>query len=188
MSRTPPPPMSPPRDAGAFDGVIPAATLRALAGELTRLHEVLKNLATLAGRKLAAVRLANSATLQACAAEEGVLLKQVFDVERGRDAVLARLAQQVHWEAPRPPTLMELAARLPEPLASSLRARSEALRTVAKELQRKNAIFAEVARNLQSHFDGIFAELAGAHDAATGYSPRGTREVTRDRKWVDAVG
>jgi hypothetical protein len=87
-----------------------------------------------------------------------------------------------------PLRLKDIAARLPEPLASSLRARSTVLQTSAAELQRKNRLAGRVAQNLQSHIRGIFADVAAAAQESLVYGPQGQHETGRPRCWVDAVG
>jgi hypothetical protein len=78
--------------------------------------------------------------------------------------------------------------RLPEPLASSLRARNAALQAVAGELQRKNRLNAKVAQNLQMHICGIFAEVASGAQPAPVYGPSGRQNAAGSQKWLDAVG
>lgn len=162
--------------------------LGALVQHLTTLHAALRQLAELAGEKLAALRGADAEALQLCAARELVLLKEVLGAQQERNALLARLAQSLRCPQPQATRLTEIADRLPEPLASSLRARSAALREVATELQRKNQLAATVARNLQAHIRGIFAEVAGAAQESLVYGCKGAHQTSSTRCWVDAVG
>lgn len=160
-------------------------TARELGQHLADLHALLKQLAELAGAKLAAMRQADTNALNACAAHEEELLREVFRTEQARNAVLARLAQSLHCPEVR---LTEIADRLPEPLASSLRARSLALKETASELQRRNKLAASVAQNLQAHIRGIFADVASATQESLVYGPQGQHEMSSPRRWVDAVG
>jgi hypothetical protein len=162
--------------------------IRELLTHLASLHVALSTLAGLAGEKLGALRRADAPALQDCARREGELLNAVFRAEQQRKAVLARVAQSLHLPAEPRSTLTEIAARLGEPLASAVRARSTALQDAAAELQRKNGLVARVAQSLQSHVRGIFAEVAGAAHEPAGYGPRGQHETGTPRCWVDAVG
>jgi hypothetical protein len=149
-----------------------------LGQHLAELHAALKQLADLADRKLAAMRIADTEALQDCAVREGDLLREMFRGEQRRNAVLASLAQGLHLAEPQRARLMEIADRLPEPLASSIRARGVALRDLAARLQRKNRLAAGVARNLQSHIRGIFAAMAGAAQESQVYGPQGRQGGT----------
>ena len=160
-------------------------TARELGQHLAALHATLKQLTELANTKLAAMRQADTNALNACAAREEELLREVFRMEQARNAVLARLAQSLHCPNVR---LTEIAARLPEPLASSLRARSLALKEIAGELQRRNKLAAIVAQNLQGHIRGVFADVASATQESLVYGPQGQHEMSSPRRWVDAVG
>ncbi len=155
---------------------------------LAELHESLKQLLELAGEKLAAMRRADHEALQQCAQREGQVLQELFRREPQRKAVLARLAHGLRAPHESVPCLSDLTGRLPEPLASSLRARAGALRAVAEELQRKNRLAAAVARNLQSHIRGIFAELAGVAQESQMYGPHGRQQNGAARCWIDALG
>jgi flagellar biosynthesis/type III secretory pathway chaperone len=174
--------------AAAPQAAADAAPLRELHEQLASLHTLMKQLAELAGEKLAAMRRADTATLDRCTAREAELVKTVFGSEAKRKALLARIAQSLHLPQPERAKLGEIAERLPEPSASALRARNAALREIAAELQQKNRLAAKVAQNLQSHIRGVFAELAGAAQETPVYGPRGQHEGRRPRCWVEAVG
>jgi len=182
--------------AGSVDRVIlppsdephAAQAARELPVLLAELHESLKQLLELAGEKLAAMRRADHEALQRCAQRESEVLQELFRREPQRKAVFARLAQGLRASAAEAPSLSDIAARLPEPLASSLRARGGALRAVAEELQRKNRLAAAVARSLQSHIRGIFAELAGVAQESQMYGPHGQQQNGAARCWIDALG
>ena len=175
------------RQAASVPSGLPAfeAEARELGQHLAELHATLKQLAELATEKLAAMRRADTEALNGCAAREEELLRDVFRRQQARNALLARLAQSLHCPEARLP---EIADRLPEPLASSLRARSLALQETVGDLQRRNTLAATVARNLQAHIRGIFAEVASANQETLVYGPRGQHEISRPRCWVDAVG
>ncbi len=178
------PPASPVLQCPAALGV----PLRELVGHLSELQTGMRGLTELTAEKLAALSAADTAALQDVALREDKLLRRVLYSEQERNAVLARLAQALRLPPGNGVRLTELANHLPEPLASSLRAKSLALQAVAKELQRKNKIAADVARNLQSHIRGIFAEVAGAAQESQVYGPQGRHEMSHLRNWVDAVG
>lgn len=165
-----------------------APLLRELGECLTALHAALKSLSELAAEKLAGLRAADTAALERCAKREEEVLREVFRGEQRRKAVLARVAQGLHLAEPARARLTEVAERLPEPLASSLRARNAALRATVGELQRKNQLAARVAQNLQSHIRGVFAEVARAAQESLVYGPQGQHEVGRPRSWVEAIG
>ena len=187
-----PAPSDAPRATGEPPGLAAPAALAQPLAELERhladLHAILKDLAALAGEKLAALRAADTAGLEECAAREGELLRRVHSGEPTRRALLARVAQHLRCRPPGRIGLIEIADRLPEPRASSLRARSVALREIAAELQRKNQLVATVARNLQAHIRGVFAEVAKAAQESVVYGPAGRHEAGNTRSWVDAVG
>ncbi len=164
------------------------APLRELNDLLAKLQTGMTELLELAGQKLAGMRKADAQGLHDCAAREAALLKEVLYGQQQRNAILARLAQALHVQTPRPVTLSDISAALPEPVASALRARSAALQELARDLQRKNKIAASVAQNLQTHIRGVFAEIANVANESLGYSPAGKHEVKRTRCWVDAVG
>ena len=167
---------------------LPARDLHDLGQHLRGLHAALTDLSNLTDEKLAGMKSADTAALHRCAAREADLLRQVFNDEHNRNAVLARLAQALQCGARTPPRLSEIADRLPEPLASSLRARNAALKVVAGELKRKNGLAAKVARNLQNHIRGVFAEVASASQESLGYGPKGQHETSDSLSWVDAIG
>lgn len=158
---------------------------RALGQYLADLLATLKELTALATEKLAAMRQADTEALNRCAAREEELLRELFRRQQARNAELARLAQTLHCPQP---CLSEIITRLPEPLASSLWARSVALKEIAVELQRRNRLAASVAQNLQAHIRGIFADVASATQESLVYGPRGQHELSSPRRWVDAVG
>ncbi len=162
--------------------------LRELLDYLATLHGLLTGLVEQSRRKLDALRRADPVALDACTAAEGDLLRQVFAAAQGRAAVLARLAQALHVADARTLRLSAVAAQVPEPLASEVRARCAAVAAQAGELQRRNRVAAEVARSLQEHLRGVFAELAAASREAGGYGPEGRPAARGTRAWVDAVG
>lgn len=174
--------------AGACFPAALALAARDLAQHLAELHVALKRLGALAADKLAAMRRADTAALQTCAVSEEETLKEVFRRQEGRNAALARVAQSLPLSGTSPPRLKEIIDRLPEPLASSLRARSVALQEAATDLRRKNELAGAVARNLQAHLRGIFADVAAAAQESVVYGPQGQHETGRPRCWVDAVG
>lgn len=179
---TPPVPRIVPPPPGRND---PFADLLAYLADM---HADLKDLADLSGTKLAALRQADTVTLQACAAREEELLKRVLLAERRRDALLARAAQHLHCPELATRGLSALEKHLAEPQTSILRARRAALRDVAADLQRKNQVAAAVARHLQEHIRGIFADVAKVTQESLVYGARGQPETSTARCWVDAVG
>jgi hypothetical protein len=180
------------RDTSSAAGTTHAATLgvalRELGQHLSDLQTALQQLSDLAADKLAALRRADTEALQACAAREEQLLREVFRSEPSRKAALARVAQTLLLADAARAQLNDIVARLPEPQASSWRARSVALRDIAAELQRKNRLAAGVARNLHSHIRGIFADVATAAQESVVYGPQGQHAAGCPRCWVDAVG
>ena len=176
-------------EATAKKIVTPLATaVGELLEQLARLQAALKALSELAAAKLAALRKADAAALADCAAREEALLKSLFGTERARDAAIASVAQSLRLAAAPRPRLRDLASRLPEPLASNLRARAAGLEEVARELQQKNGLAADVARRLHSHIRGVFADVATAAQESVVYGAQGQFEGGRPRCWVDAVG
>lgn len=159
-----------------------------LMAYLDGLYATLKELTALADRKLDGLRSANADALHRCAAEESELLQNLFRSAQGRAALLARLAQALHQPDLRGVPLNQLADRLPEPRASTLRAKNVALQSAATELQRRNRISATVAQQLLGHLRGVFDELAQATQEAVGYGPQGKVETCSMQCWVDAVG
>lgn len=164
----------------------------AQVGELTEalsgLQELLEQLLGLARAKLAAMRAADANALQRCAARECGVLERLFDRERRRDAVLARLAQSLQWNGGPRLRLPEIADALPEPHCSRLRARTAGLRRTAEELRRKNRVAAEVARHLHEHVRAVFEHIARVNQESVVYGPSGKHEQRTNRTWVDAVG
>lgn len=151
----------------------------------------------LAERKLVALRRADAAELNQCAREEASLVEEAQRTGCARKTVIARLAQRLRAPRLRNGSLAEIAARLPEPFSSSLKARSVPLRELAVALEEKNQLIARVARNLHQHIRAVFDALAQPEDEAAAYGPTGERPVAnrsqsganRPRKtWVDAVG
>ena len=156
--------------------------------QLAGLHTLMKQLAELAGEKLAAMRRADTAALDRCTAREAELVKTVFGSEARRKALLARVAQSLHLPEPDAASWARSRNVCRSRSASALRARNAALREIAAELQQKNRLAAKVAQNLQSHIRGVFAELATAAQETPVYGPRGQHEGRRPRCWVEAVG
>jgi len=161
---------------------------RMLDAYLGQLFALLSGLVEVAERKLAALRRAQVAELEECTAREGELLQQVRQTEQQRRAVLARFAQRLPDGQQAAPNLQELAVGLPEPISSSLRARSAGVRHVATVLQEKNRLAARVAHDLQSHLHGIFADLRKVNSETVVYGAQGEHKHTRVRSLVDAVG
>ena len=162
--------------------------LRDLGQQLAELHARLKQLAEIAGEKLAALRRADTGALTRCAAREERLLRENLGSEPRYKALLARVAQALQCPQPQQATLTDVIARLTEPAASLLRARGEALRQAATELQRKNRLAAEVARKLQSHLRGLVADLASTPPETAVYGPQGRQAGGSPRRFIDAVG
>jgi flagellar biosynthesis/type III secretory pathway chaperone len=162
--------------------------VRDLLTMLHALHESLKQLLELAGRKLLAMRAADTDALQDCATEERAVLQTLFARQQKRDAVLARLAQSLPNHDGRLLALPELAGRLPEPFSSRLRARSLGVRQTADALRAKNQLVARVARNLHAHIRAVFADMAKVNQEAVGYGPNGKQEQRNRQTWIDAVG
>ena len=163
-------------------------TARELNDNLAALQGLLKRLLEMAGDKLTAIRAADADELQGCTALETDLLEQVKRVGQERAAVLARAAQCVPVADPKTIRLSELAGHWPEPFSSVFRARNEALRKLAADLQEKNRLVASVARHLQSHIRAVFAELAKVNQESVVYGPKGQHYQRNVRSWVDAVG
>jgi hypothetical protein len=172
--------------------VMEAEGVDAQVGELletlSELHELLKQLLELARAKLVAMRTADTAALQRCAARECGVLELLFERERRRDAVLARLAQSLHWSGSARPRLSETAEKLPEPHSSRLRAKTAGLRQTATELRRENRVAAEVAQQLHKHVRAAFEDIAQVNQESVVYGPSGKHEQRTNRTWVDAVG
>jgi flagellar biosynthesis/type III secretory pathway chaperone len=160
----------------------------ALRAYLAALQAALTQLVALADEKLAAIRTGDAAGLTRCAEREAAMLEQVLLDQRRRDALLARLAQALQRPDLAGAALSEICRHLPEPQASVLTARGAALRELATQLQQKNRIVAEVARNLQAHIRGIFSDVAEAAQECVAYGARGQHEGHSRRYWVDAVG
>ena len=188
MNRSAAPMTTPPAGSQTQSPATLALAVRELDQHLAQWQAALTQLAGLGTEKLAALRRADTAALQTCAGCEEELLKGLFRGQQRREAALARVAQSLHCPQSPCVRLKDIVDRLPEPLASSLRARSVALREIAAELQRKNRLAAGVARNLQAHIRGIFADVATAAQEAVVYGPQGQHETGRPRCWVDAVG
>jgi hypothetical protein len=169
-----------------------ALDLEAQIGELLEalsgLHEMFKQLLALARAKLVALRAADAAALQRCAARECGVLERLFEQERQRDAVLARLAQSLHPGSTAVPRVSEIAERLPEPFSSRLRARAVGLRQTAKELRCENRVAAEVARHLHKHLRAVFEDIVHLNQESVVYGPSGKHEQRVNKTWVDAVG
>lgn len=173
-------------DASVATGIAGlAAQLNECLGEL---HGLVKQLGDNAAAKLAAMRRADAATLQQLALDEEDTLRRTAAAERRRSAILAALAQALHWPQARGAKLDELAARIPEPAASQIRARNTGLRAVAENLRKNTRLVADVARSLQTHIRAVLDELAGAHLETVRYGANGTHERTAARTWVDALG
>ena len=173
MSATTPNP-SPCPAVVRHDGAVELGELvRGALAQLTALHTVLKQLAELAGTKLAAMRRADSAALQQCATQEEALLRILFRSEQARNAALAQLAPSLLIPPATPLQLTVIAEHLPEPLASALRARGRALQEVGTDLQLRNKLAAVVAQNMQAHLRVIFAAVAGATQESLVYVPQG---------------
>ena len=166
----------------------PADDVRELLTQLGELHGRLQELLHIATDKLGALRRADAGALTQCAAREEALLRETLGCEQQHKALLARLAQGLRLGGDRPPTLTQLAGRLPAAESAILRAKSEVLRRTAAELQQKNRLAAEVARRLQMHVRGVFADLAGATETPAVYGPRGRPEAGRPRQWLNALG
>lgn len=164
-------------------------TGRALLECLQSLHESLQLLSDIADAKLLAMRQADPPGLHACAEREGKVLQQVGQLEQQRGALLARLAQLVQVKDLRRKPLSEIAELLPEPECSALRARTAGLRHISQQLQHKNQLAAEVARQLQSHIRAIFNDLAENAQERVVYGSNGQMNGhNKPRLMVDALG
>jgi hypothetical protein len=161
---------------------------RRLLDVLNDLQQVLHDLLELSRNKLTALREADADALQRAAELEALCIERLVGVHDRRRAVLAELAQTLHWPGARSATLTQISGRLEEPLASALRARSEGLRAMALDMEKNNRLAAAVARGLHEHLRGVFADLARACETQQVYDSRGQAEAVRDRLWVDAIG
>jgi len=159
-----------------------------LFGVLDATLAAFRELADLADQKLAAIRQADTAGLQAVAGAECAVLERVFTLERDRQAILARLAQALPARTADPPRLSQIAAQLPEPLGPRLQAKIAGLRDLAARLQQKNRLAATVARRLHNHIRAVFDELARSGREAVVYGPNGQRTQGEQLSWIDAVG
>jgi hypothetical protein len=162
--------------------------MRRLIDSLAALHERLVSLAQIASAKLVALRAADVATLESLSATEVAELESLRSCDADREAILAGLAQHLPGLPGPLPKLAALADRLPEPLASQLRAKNEGLRAAARKLEEKNRLVADVARGLHAHVRGVFADLAGANQETVVYGRTGRHDPRVTRSWVDAVG
>lgn len=165
-----------------------AGDAAALVAALAELHALMKRLVELVNEKLDALRGADAERLMRCARDEAAALEAVLHNNRARDAILARLAQSLHWPQIRTAPLCEIAACLPQPQASQIRAKSVPLRRLAEELAEKGRLAADVARNLHAHVRAMFAQLAQASQEAVVYGRNGQPDSKVTRNWVDAVG
>lgn len=164
-------------------------TGRALIECLQSLHAALQRLSDVADAKLQAMRKADPPGLHACSELETKVLQEVGQHERQRGALLARLAQLVQEEDLRKRPLSEVAEFLAEPEKSSLRAIIAGLRHIAEQLQHKNKIAAEVARQLQDHIRAIFGDLAEQAQERVVYGSNGQMSGhDKPRLMVDALG
>ena len=160
----------------------------ALAAELATLQGQLRELEGLADAKLDAIRRADAGRLEQLALDEAALLQQVLTDGHRRGALLARVAQHLPEADSERPTLGQIADRLAEPRRSRLRARSTALGELSRRLQRKNRLVGDVARNLQGHIRGVFADVASAAQETGVYGPGRSGPRSVSRSWIDAVG
>ncbi len=165
----------------------PDAAGEALLDVLAGLYDALKQLATLADRKLEALRDADAEALHGIAAREHAALERIGRLDAQRSAAVARLAQALRLEAGAEATLSQLASCCPQPLASRLAARAAGLRDVATVLRDRNAQAACVARDLYTHVRGVLHEVARGCQETVGYGPDGPRQHQR-QNWIDAVG
>jgi hypothetical protein len=165
-----------------------AASVQSLDAALTAWHDQLGRLAELAAEKLAAMRAADADALQRCSADEAELLERVRSTAADREAALAGVAQAVRWEGVKTARLPQLAARLPQPHASRIHAKSLALREIAGTLEKRNRLAAGVARNLQSHLRAVLEGLAQGGQESVVYGRSGQFQNAAALNWVDAVG
>lgn len=172
----------------AEDRVELSDAVRSLSEHLGELQGFLRELAELSRAKLGAMRQADTETLTATAEREAGLLEGVFQLERRRPALLARIAQCLQVSPDAVKTISALADRLGEPHASAIRARAHALVRFAEDLRRMNKLAAMVARDLQGHIRGVFASVSEAGSENVGYDPRGQERRTKPTAWLDAVG
>ena len=148
---------------------VPAAD--ELLDSLSSLQDWLRQLTELAEVKLQAMRRADAEGLHRCAARECQVLEQLFQCERARDAIVARVAQALRYEADERPRLTEIAEKLPEPASSRLRAKIAGLQQVSTNLRQKNRLAAEVARHLHKHIRAVFEDLAQVNRESVVYGP-----------------
>lgn len=166
----------------------PPPELTRLLSLLNRWQGQLAGLLTIADEKLAAMRRADADALTSCAQREEMLLRGIAAGEPERHELLARLAQGLPGARRRVDRLSELAELLPEPYASQILAKNTGLRQVALKLREKNRLAAGVARQLQLHIRGVFADVAKASQESIGYGPQGQHEQQVRLSFVDAVG
>ncbi len=160
----------------------------ALLHVLEQTHQSLRALQALADQKLQHLRSADSEGLTRGATQEALLLDELLRCGQKRQAILARLAQQLHWPQVLTARLTQIAQAAPQPLASQILAKNAVLREVASALEKKNQLAARVARGLHNHVRAVLAELAKAANASVGYGRDGQHEPTGVERWIDAVG
>ncbi len=165
----------------------PALDVEDLLQQLDDLHGQLDELCDLAGRKLDAIRAADARGLHDCTAAEHRLLGSVLGAHK-TPALPAQLAQHLRDSAGTARRISDLADDLPAPQASRIHARIARVRTIARELQRKNQVVAQVARGLQEHLRGVFAAAADALQDKDMYTRKGQPDGRPASTWIDAVG
>lgn len=159
-----------------------------LAESLAGLRRLYEELVAVLGRKLDAMKRADSDALGSCGARERFLAGQIAEVEVGRKQLLGQLQGQLGFDARRGVTISQVAERLDEPARSQLLVLAEGLRHLVTEADRLNQVGALVTKELLVHFRRVYEAMRMPQAGDGLYGPHGGREAVGAERLIDAVG
>lgn len=158
---------------------------------VTLMHEELhlhQNLADTLQSKLDAMRVHDTAGLEALALQEQSVLNAVQQVAARRNSLLRRITPLLSPQRPAAVvTAKDIAGQTKEPIRSKILALAAKLKEQTQHVQRLNHIVAVASRKMLQHFDAIFGVIAQSGRDIGLYSKAGRTTLLEQNRLVDAL-
>lgn len=147
----------------------PAQLAEALDALLTASMEENQRLLELAARHREALRRADGAAAEACAAEQDERLVRLSDLDRRRQELMASAGGRA--------TLTDMAEAVAEPERTRLREKARALKDLMGRIRAEYQTIQIATRSLLAHMEGLMRQVGRQLSAAGTYGRRGYVEA-----------
>jgi len=157
---------------------------------LEEMHQLCAELREVIGRKLAAMRRADTEAMAQAAGRERFLTERLEEREGLRKQLMELIGEQFgrDGKASRAMTISELASRVGEPLAVRLTALGGVLRQAMQQTAEANRVAALVGREMLGHFQRIYAVMAAGGREQSGYSRLGGAQSGAGARLFEVTG